>query len=147
MKLGFIVGTMLAFLAGALTWVLPPYLLGRIVTHYPETAWPWLGDGIWNMQLLVSLPVCLVIGFVYGLLFPKHWYLSFLATWWIVPFNFLLDVTQFPTSHNLWPFEMIMFALYNIPTLVAASLGKWLHFRFWPEQAGARNIQEESATL
>lgn len=138
MKSEMVVGTVIAFLAGALAWTLPPHILGRIVEHYPETTWVWLGDAVWNLQLAVSIPICVVIGIVYGLLVPKYWYLSFLATWWVVPFNFILDVTQFPTSHNLWPFELLMFALFNTPTIGAAWLGKCLRSRYWPRHSESR---------
>jgi hypothetical protein len=105
-----IVSTFAAFIAGALAWVLPPHALGRIVDHYPPTAWPWLGDGLWNAMPLVSVPITMVIGALYGFFNPKCWYLSFLATWLIVPFNIVLDGTHDPTSHNLFPFELLIFA-------------------------------------
>jgi len=134
MKSSVILGTLIAFVLGTLAWVLPPHVLGRIVEHYPETTWTWLGDGVWNIQGTMSMLICLIIGFVYGLLFPKNWYLSILATWWVVPLNVILDVTQFPTSHNLWPFEVIILAIFNIPTALAAWLGKRVNRWYWPER-------------
>jgi|GEM_PF-6991162 hypothetical protein len=131
-----IIGTSVALLTGALAWVLPPHVLGQIVKHYPETTWQWLGDGVWNFQPAASIPICVLIGFIYGLLVPKYWFLSFLATWWVFPLNFLLDVAQFPTSHNLWPFELFMFAIFNVPTLGAAWLGKRLSRWHRPQQRG-----------
>jgi uncharacterized membrane protein len=85
MRIGVIVSTFVAFLTGALAWVLPPHVLGRIVEHYPQTTWNWLGDGVTNIQPAVSVPICVVIGFIYGLLVPKYWFLSFLATVWSSP--------------------------------------------------------------
>lgn len=136
MRIGVIVGTLVAFLIGGLAWVLPPHVLGRIVEHYPQTTWNWLGDAMWNMQPAVSVPICVVIGFIYGLLVPKYWFLSFLATAWVVPLNVILDTAQFPTSHNLWPFEIVMFEIFNIPTIGAAWLGKRLRRWYQLRQSG-----------
>src|SRR4051794_9845875 len=110
MKTTIIVGTILAFLAGALAWVLPPHLLGRIAVHYPPNSWTWIGDGIWNAQPLVSIPLIVIIGFLYGMFIPRFWYLSLPAVWWIVLFNVIQDGFEIPTSHNLWPFEVLIFA-------------------------------------
>ena len=118
------VTTLIVFVIGPLAWVLPPHALGRIVEHYPETRWNWLGDGIFNVQLAVSLPIVFAIGFVYGQLNPKRFWLAALATWYVVPLNVALDVTQFPTSHNLFPFELAFFAVLNLPTLLGGRLGK-----------------------
>ena len=119
-----VVATIVAFLAGALAWVVPPHALGRIVERYQQTAWAWLGDGLWNAVPTVSVPATMIIGFVYGLLIPKCWYISFLATWWVVVLNLVLDVAHAPTSHNLWPLELVAFAVWNLPTIAAAWLGK-----------------------
>jgi hypothetical protein len=120
---GRIAGIPVAFLGGAAAWVLPPHVLGRIVDHYPYTVWPWLGDAVWNVVPSASMLATIVIGFIYGFLDPKYWYVAFLTTWWVFPFNIALDVTSAPTSHNLFPIELIIFAFWNLPALGAACLG------------------------
>jgi hypothetical protein len=116
--------TFVAFVVGALAWILPPHFLG--VEHYPETTWPLVGDAIWYARPLISMPICAIIGFVYGLLVPERWRLALVATWWIVPFNLFLDVAKFPTSHNLWFFEIPASLAMNLPALFGAWAGKRL---------------------
>lgn len=136
MRSRIIIGTVIVFLTGALAWVLPPHVLGQIVKHYPYTTWTWLGDGLSNAQPALSVPICFLIGFIYGLLIPKYWFLSFPAAWWVVPFNFLLDAIPNPQSHNLWPFELLIFAVLNIPTIIAAWLGRRFSPWYQPRQRG-----------
>lgn len=122
--------TALALVAGASAWVVPPHAMGRITEHYPETAWNWLGDGMQNVVLAVSLPLTIAVGFAYGLWVPRYWFLSFLAVWWVDPLCIALDVARFPTSHNLFPFELVLFAVVSLPAFLAALMGtisgKWL---------------------
>jgi hypothetical protein len=112
------------FLVGALAWILPPHLFGNVVKLHPETAWPFVGGAIWNLMPLVSVPLIMLTGFVYGLLVRRHVWVPFLATWWIVFFNIILDISVYPSSHNLLPIELVGFAVFNLPTLLGAWLGK-----------------------
>lgn len=111
-------------LLGALAWVVPPHALGQIVDHYPETVWPWLGDGLWNVQLRVSVPLVFALGLVYGIVDPRYFWISFFATWWVCPLNIALDGSKFPTSHNLFPFELLIFAALNLPALAGGWIGR-----------------------
>jgi hypothetical protein len=119
----------LTLLIGPLAWILPPHLLGQVVELHPETAWPLVGGAIWNAMPLVSVPLIVLVGFVYGLVVRRHLWIPYLATWWIVPFNIVLDTSVYPTSHNLLPFEIVGFAVVNLPTLFGAWLGKRLTLR------------------
>jgi hypothetical protein len=123
----------LTFLIGPLAWILPPHLFGNMVDFPPETAWPFLGNAIWNAMLVVSVPFIAVLGFAYGWIIRRHLWIPFLATWWIVPFNIALDGFMYPTSHNLLPIELVGFAVFNLPTLFGAWLGKRIALRWQAE--------------
>ncbi|MEQ1934908.1 MAG: hypothetical protein ABL962_13695 [Fimbriimonadaceae bacterium] len=87
-----------------------------------------------NLVPVVSVPITMVIGVAYGLFNPKYWYVSFLTTWWIIPFNIALDVTNASTSHNLFPFELIAFSVLNAPAIGAGWFGKRVNLRYMQRQ-------------
>jgi hypothetical protein len=123
-QIAAVIGSAIAIVAGALAWVVPPHALGLIVHHNPDVPSNWLGDGIWSIQPTISISLCAAIAFVYGVLFPKIWYLSFPAMILVVPLNFMIDWWHDLTSHNLWPFEVVIFAWWTLPALAAAWIGK-----------------------
>jgi hypothetical protein len=113
-------------LLGAAAWVLPPWALGRIEIHNPETTWPWLGDGLENAQLHVTLPLLFVIGVFYGVVDPPKYWIALVTVWWICPFDIAIDVFKHPTSHNLWPIGLVLFAMLCLPALAGGCLGSRL---------------------
>ena len=125
-----IVATLVVFMLGALAWVLPPHVMGRIVERYPGTTWGWLGDGISNIQPSLSVPIIVIIGIVYGFMNPRWFAIAFIATFWILPFNIALDISNNPSSHNLFPFELVIFAFYNLPSFVGAWIGRFLNTKY-----------------
>ena len=125
-----ILGIVAVFLTGLLAWVVPPHTLGMADDSYYYTVWPWLGEGLWNMMPLVSVPLTMVIGVAYGMFEPKYWYVAFFGTCWVVPLNVALDTTIHPTSHNLLGIEFMIFAVLNVPTLFAARLGSHIGLKY-----------------
>ena len=123
-------GTCLAFLVGALVWVLPPYLLGRVTESPSESAWPLVGNALEQATPVWGVAGTVLLGLIYGFFVPKYWYLLPLATSWIMFLNMFLDMAQYPTSHNLFPFEVMIYAVCNLPAAAAAGLASWMGRRY-----------------
>jgi hypothetical protein len=109
---------------GALAWVAPPHVLGKVTHNHPEVTWQWLGDGLWNLMPKTSMSLVFALGIVYGILNPRYFWISFFAAWWVCPFNAALDLSQYPKSHNLLPFELLFFAILSVPALVGGFIGR-----------------------
>jgi hypothetical protein len=70
-----------------------------------------------------------VAGFALGYRFkynPFHVGISLIG---IFPITAIIEATYYPGSHNLIPFEFIIYFLYATPAVIAAFLGKWLFKR------------------
>ena len=101
----------------------------------PAVAYPLasLGTLIVGLYLFLGVdsygpyPILLLI---YGFFVPKYWYLLPLATSWIMFLNMFLDMAQYPTSHNLFPFEVMIYAVCNLPAAAAAGLASWMGRRY-----------------
>lgn len=64
----------------------------------------------------------LAVGYLMEL---KPWLVGFCLIL-IFPLTALFEATIYRGSHNLIPFEFVIFFLYALPSLVGAYLGKWL---------------------
>jgi hypothetical protein len=109
--------------------VLPPYLKEGGLTHHAY-GWPlipWFALAWANFRLGASALSFLLLGLVLGIFQPRHWLLLGLIAMALPPFllaiNILHDWTRDPTSHNLFPFEFMIYVFISLPALVGALLG------------------------
>ena len=124
-----IIWCFLAAIGGVCSWVLPPYLtpggLGQ-----PAYGWPlihWFAIASANLQATVSMVCFFVLGFTLGIAQPRRWLLlaglAMASPAVLNTANILHDWTRDATSHNLFPFEFLIYAFISAPALVGAFLG------------------------
>lgn len=65
-----------------------------------------------------------VVGLLAGLLGRTHWTLLGLATVALFPVCMIAKLVADSTSHNLFPLEFAMYAVFSIPAILAAGLGR-----------------------
>jgi hypothetical protein len=71
----------------------------------------------------------LIAGLAVGYLMELKPWLAGICLILIFPITALYEATNYRGSHNLIPFEFLVFILYALPSLVGAYLGKWLSDR------------------
>jgi hypothetical protein len=71
----------------------------------------------------------LIAGLAVGYLMELKPWLAGICLILIFPITALYEPTIYRGSHNLIPFEFLVFILYALPSLVGAYLGKWLSDR------------------
>jgi hypothetical protein len=71
----------------------------------------------------------LIAGLAVGYLMELKPWLAGICLILIFPITALYEATIYRGSHNLIPFEFLVFILYALPSLVGAYLGKWLSDR------------------
>jgi uncharacterized membrane protein YfcA len=71
----------------------------------------------------------LIAGLAVGYLMELKPWLAGICLILIFPITALYEATVYSGSHNLIPFEFLVFILYALPSLVGAYLGKWLSDR------------------
>ncbi len=124
-----IAGCVFAAVAGVCCLVLPPYFtnggLSRPVYGWPLI--PWFALAWANVRIAPSAVCFLVLGLILGVAQPRRWWLLALAAVVLPPLlltvNILHDWTRDATSHNLFPFEFLIYAILSLPALVGAFLG------------------------
>jgi hypothetical protein len=71
----------------------------------------------------------LIAGLAVGYLMELKPWLAGICLILIFPLTALYEATIYTGSHNLIPFEFLVFLLYALPSLAGAYLGKWLSDR------------------
>ncbi len=118
-----------AAIGGVCSLVLPPYLTEGGLQR-PAYGWPlipWFAIAWANLRATVSMGCFFVLGFTLGIARPRRW-LLLAAVAMVLPavlnaVNILHDWTRDATSHNLFPFEFLIYAFICLPALVGALLG------------------------
>jgi len=118
-----------AAIGGVCSLVLPPYLTSGGLPQ-PAYGWPlirWFALAWANVHVTVSMVCFFVLGLALGVAQPRWWWLLAVAAVALPPvllaINVLQDWTRDATSHNLFPFEFLIYAFVSLPALVGAFLG------------------------
>jgi len=124
-----VIGCIVAAVGGVCCLVLPPYLVTRGLSH-PAYGWPlipWFALAWANVHAVVSMVCFFVLGLALGVAQPRWWWLLAIAAAALSPallaINIVHDWTHDATSHNLFPFEFLIYAFICLPALVGAGLG------------------------
>ena len=67
-----------------------------------------------------TIVLLFVAGFILGVMGPRIWWLLGLLTMLIFPVAASYEMQNFLTSHNLWPFEFLLFGFFTIPAIIGA---------------------------
>lgn len=127
--LGIVEWGFFAALAGACCWILPPYLIPGAMTEpaYGHPLMPWFEVAMANGSLANTAILLFVVGVVIGACHQQFWPFSCGCTMSLVfilhAINMAHDWTIDPTSHNLWPFEVVGLAFWILPSLAGGGLG------------------------
>ena len=118
-----------AAIGGVCSLVLPPYLT-KGGLQQPAYGWPLIPCFAiaWaNARTTASMVCFFVLGFTLGIAQPRRWLLLAGVAMALPPallaINILYDWTHDATSHNLFPFEFLIYAFICLPALVGALLG------------------------
>jgi hypothetical protein len=118
-----------AAIAGVCSVVLPPYLTNGGLSQ-PAYGWPlisWFALAWANVRFTDSVICFLLLGLALGVAQPRRWWLLALTAIIFPPLlltiNIIHDWTRDATSHNLFPFEFLIYATISLPALVGAFLG------------------------
>ena len=125
----FIAWCVFAAIGGVCSLVLPPYLTNGGLPQ-PAYGWPlipWFALAWANVRAIVSLACFFVLGLALGIAQPRRCWLLVLAAVVVPPvllsINILHDWTRDATSHNLFPFEFLIYAFICFPAVAGAFLG------------------------
>ena len=118
-----------AAIGGVGTLVLPPYLTEGGLQR-PAYGWPlipWFALAWANLRPTVSIGCFFVLGLTLGIAQPRRWFLlagvAMALPAVLNAVNILHDWTRDATSHNLFPFEFLIYAFICLPALIGALLG------------------------
>lgn len=79
----------------------------------------------------ISVAFLLISGIIGSLVVGRgRWAIAGLSTMLAFPIIVLVEMLRDSTSHNLFPFELISYAVLTIPGLTAAAITDWLRGRF-----------------
>lgn len=118
-----------AAIGGVCCLVLPPYLTQGGLKQ-PAYGWPlipWFAAAWANVRMAASVFSFLVFGLALGIAQPRRWLLlaciAIGSSPVLLAANILHDWTRDATSHNLFPFEFLIYGVISLPALVGALLG------------------------
>lgn len=121
---------LLAAVGGILS-VLIPYLVshGYAGPHkYSAPLFPLLRNAWEALNPFMSGLLLLVVGGGVALVRPKNWFVLGGSTVLLFPLAAILEMNKDPSSHNLWPFEFVLYiVLVGGPGVLGALLGSILH--------------------
>jgi hypothetical protein len=76
-----------------------------------------------------------LVGLLAGFLGRANWAILGLGTMALLPLCTIAEIAADSTSHNLFPFEFVMYAVFALPAVGAAGLGRIARARLRPRPA------------
>jgi len=70
------------------------------------------------------------IGLIFGCLWTKYKWLWGLGAVSLFPISSVAEMIMNPSSHNLWPFEFVMYGFFAIPGIIGAYIGAFIRKKF-----------------
>ena len=114
----------LGAVAGLMCVIVPSYLLsGGVDVAYSSPLAPWLTTAYEHLRYVPSLISFFVDGLLLGALRPKRWLSLGLSTVLVPPLVIFGEIALSPTSHNLWPAEIGVYASFGLVAVVGAFVG------------------------
>tara|TARA_B110000483_G_scaffold87276_1_gene107728 strand:+ start:147 stop:572 length:426 start_codon:yes stop_codon:yes gene_type:complete len=109
---------------GLASLVLPTFFLTEIKQHdsplFPIIATSVNGFSIWSIFLLA------ISGFIISLFSKIEGWKIGLSTMALFPIMTIIEMIVDTSSHNLFPFEFIFYAVLTIPSIIGAYIAKGL---------------------
>ena len=115
---------------GFLSIILPPYISpGKKVVFYDAPLFPIIATAIKNLSIFPTAFFLLIAGFIVGYLKSDMWWIVGIATVILFPLAAISEMILYPTTHNLWPLELLVYGILSIPPIIGALLGSKLKKR------------------
>jgi uncharacterized membrane protein len=114
---------LLACLSGALSGFILVVSTGILHAGSSSSLFEMVDSGVKNMSLLFLLAL-FVVGLIWGLVLK--WPNSFgaaICQLVTLPAFAVIEMVKDPTSHNLWPFEFMIYAVLSLFSLLGMSVG------------------------
>ncbi|WP_201353067.1 hypothetical protein [Hydrogenimonas urashimensis] len=115
-----IVYIVIAGIFGLLGAIIPPYFLGELKQqpdYYPFLYWV-----IENSHATTGI-LWFFVGIFLGYKQPKIWFIWGIAVMSLFPILTIYEVIIYPKSHNLLPFEIIMYAILSVIPFLGSLTG------------------------
>ena len=107
---------------GIISLILPTYFLTELKQYesplFPIIATSVKGISIWSIFLLA------ISGFIISLFSKIEGWKIGLSTMALFPIMSIVEMIVDSSSHNLFPFEFIFYALLTIPSIIGAYIAK-----------------------
>jgi hypothetical protein len=105
-----------------LSIILPIFILGDL-KPYESPLFPLIRTGIEGMSIY-SLSFLFLSGFIIKLLSKASFWKIGLMSMALFPLATFCEMIFDPTSHNMFPFEFIFYAIYTIPAIIGAAVSQ-----------------------
>ena len=112
-----------AVVLGFISITCPPYIIpGRNGVDYEPSLFDFIQTAIENLSILPTTVLLMLSGGFVGYLKPDKWALLGFSTIVLFPIASITEMILYPTTHNLWPIEFLVYCILSIPAL----LGAWI---------------------
>jgi hypothetical protein len=109
---------------GFLFIVLPPYLFkDEIIREYDSPLFPFISTALSNISIVPTAMSLFLLGCLLGYVKPRIWWFLGISIVFLFPIASIIDIIFYPKSHNLFPFEMMVYGMIDLPAFVGAFVG------------------------
>ena len=116
-----------AAVLGFISIISPPYLIpGKEVVFYEASLFSFIQTAIKKLSILPTTVLLILSGGFVGYLKPEKWRLLGFSTILLFPIASISEMFLYPTTHNLWPLEFLVYGVLSIPPLIGALIGSKL---------------------
>lgn len=123
MKLKNISALLAVSILGIVSMVLPVYILGDSLKQYDSPLFPILRTGLEGFSLY-SLLFLFLSGFIVKLFSAIPSWKIGLMSMAMFPLAAICEMISDTSSHNLFPFEFIIYGFYTIPAIIGAYISQ-----------------------
>jgi len=113
-----IVGLLLILLSSRIQHVAPP-----------QSGEYYYSSFLKNNYTVLTACIFLIVGLLVGYYFKLNPWLSGISLVLIFPITAFYEATVYRGSHNLMPFELIVYLLWSVPAIAGIYLGRFISHR------------------
>lgn len=128
-KAPLIVAGIAAAALGLVSVIAPVFILSRRECAAP--LFPWVRSGIEGFSFLAAI-LLFSSGVLIGLRTPKRPLIVGMCTMAAFPLLAFAEMVADSKSHNLWPFEFLIYAVISLVAVAGAYVGKYMRSQFRP---------------
>lgn len=113
----------LSIIIGSIIVIAIPYIIhGSDIIQYHSPLFPFVTTAIKNSSFIIT-SACLFVTFAVIGYLRKTWLVLGFSSILIFPLITISEILNTPSSHNLWPFELLFYLSLMIFSLVGAFTG------------------------